>query len=209
MTNSKSSCCPQCSGFGEWKSGHLPPCSNVMDCKCHSPFRPQKTLRSKCCESTMSTSCADDGTCCYICDACKKPCDWTSDFDKFIAASQPAESNYGKHDHGHCWEEKNPACGQKIKHFECCLCQEPHPEIQKAKTEGIKSAFEDMEVGDPDWVKLKKKMADQGRREEREELVAKLCQPEMRSDLTQSKTIEGYSLGFNCAVDLIIQYLRS
>jgi hypothetical protein len=37
--------------------------------------------------------------------------------------------DYSKHDHTHCFDQENPPCGQKIKHFECCLCKEPHPEI--------------------------------------------------------------------------------
>lgn len=32
-------------------------------------------------------------------------------------------------DHSHCWESSNPPCGQKIKHFECCLCKKENPEI--------------------------------------------------------------------------------
>lgn len=156
MIPSKSACCSECvqptfidPAFGGGKAYNA--CGNIF-CKCHSPSQPKETLQSKCCKSTMSTSCADEGTCCYICDECQKPCDWISDFDKFIAASQPAENDYSKHDHGHCWESKNPPCGQKIKHFECCLCQESHPEIQKAKSEGI----------------------EQGRREEREKFTREL-----------------------------------
>jgi len=33
------------------------------------------------------------------------------------------------HSHTHCWTSKSPPCGQKIKHFECCLCKEPNPDI--------------------------------------------------------------------------------
>lgn len=36
---------------------------------------------------------------------------------------------YSKLDHSHCWQSENPPCGQKIKHFECCLCKELNPEI--------------------------------------------------------------------------------
>jgi len=32
-------------------------------------------------------------------------------------------------DHSHCWNQIAPACGQKIKHFECCLCKTPHPDV--------------------------------------------------------------------------------
>lgn len=31
-------------------------------------------LRSKCCKAEMRAECADEGTCCYICQECKKPC---------------------------------------------------------------------------------------------------------------------------------------
>ena len=37
---------------------------------------------------------------------------------------------YNQHDHTHCWVKDNPPCGQKIKHFECCLCKKEHPEIE-------------------------------------------------------------------------------
>lgn len=30
---------------------------------------------SKCCRSTFHSDCADEGTCCYVCDNCGKPCD--------------------------------------------------------------------------------------------------------------------------------------
>lgn len=43
---------------------------------------------------------------------------------------QPEKEPYHMHDHYHCWQDKNPACGQKIKHFECCLCKKEHPEIE-------------------------------------------------------------------------------
>jgi len=50
-----------------------------------------------------------------------------------LAQAGPSESvekvPYNQLDHSHCWNNKSPACGQKIKHFECCLCQKPHPEI--------------------------------------------------------------------------------
>lgn len=39
------------------------------------------------------------------------------------------QGDYHKHDHSHCWESKNPPCGQKIKHFECCLCKELNPDV--------------------------------------------------------------------------------
>ena len=37
---------------------------------------------------------------------------------------------YNQHDHTHCWKQDSPPCGQKIKHFECCLCKKEHPEIE-------------------------------------------------------------------------------
>lgn len=36
-------------------------------------------------------------------------------------------SPYHEIDHTHCWEEENPPCGQKIKHYECCLCKKKNP----------------------------------------------------------------------------------
>ena len=40
---------------------------------------------------------------------------------------------YNQHDHTHCWNKENPPCGQKIKHFECCLCKKQHPEIEEER----------------------------------------------------------------------------
>lgn len=48
--------------------------------------------------------------------------------------------DYSKHDHSHCWESKKPPCGQKIKHFECCLCKEQHPEIHAAVQRTLETA---------------------------------------------------------------------
>lgn len=41
------------------------------------------------------------------------------------------EWKYSEHDHSHCWESKKPPCGQRIKHFECCLCQKLNPKISR------------------------------------------------------------------------------
>ena len=44
----------------------------------HDIHRTQTTiddLRSKCCGRPVEVSEADEGTCCYICLACGKPCD--------------------------------------------------------------------------------------------------------------------------------------
>lgn len=49
----------------------------------------------------------------------------------------PFPVEYSKIDHGHCFQKSNPPCGQKIKHFECCLCKEPHPEIANIRAECI------------------------------------------------------------------------
>lgn len=51
-------------------------------------------------------------------------------------------SEYSKIDHSHCWESKNPPCGQKIKHFDCCLCIQPHPDTLKIYDQGKKDAIE-------------------------------------------------------------------
>lgn len=39
------------------------------------------------------------------------------------------------HDHSHCWTEEKPPCGQRIKHFECCICKGLNPEIVTTKQE--------------------------------------------------------------------------
>ena len=39
------------------------------------------------------------------------------------------EKKYNHIDHTHCWISGNPPCGQKIKHFKCCLCEMTNPEI--------------------------------------------------------------------------------
>ncbi len=39
------------------------------------------------------------------------------------------EIPYNQTDHYHCWQGKNPPCGQKIEHFKCCLCEVPNPKI--------------------------------------------------------------------------------
>lgn len=50
-------------------------------------------------------------------------------------------------DHSHCWESTKPPCGQKIKHFECCLCKKENPEISAAKShtipDDLRKAFEE------------------------------------------------------------------
>lgn len=55
------------------------------------------------------------------------------------------KDEYNQIDHSHCWESKNPPCGQKIKHFECCLCKMPNPETSpvrnKMKDEDIIKKF--------------------------------------------------------------------
>ena len=49
------------------------------------------------------------------------------------------------HLHDHCWQEKNPPCGQKIKHFECCLCKKEHPEIEAERQKREEAVREERE----------------------------------------------------------------
>ncbi len=50
-------------------------------------------LKSKCCKAEMKTSCADEGTCCFICTKCDKPCDIYSDIrENMMPCSHPSES---------------------------------------------------------------------------------------------------------------------
>jgi len=39
-----------------------------------------------------------------------------------------------EHSHTHCWEEKNPPCGQKGIH-RCCLCEKQNPKVIEIKKE--------------------------------------------------------------------------
>lgn len=34
---------------------------------------------------------------------------------------------YNQRDHQHCFDIKNPPCGQKIEHLKCCLCELTNP----------------------------------------------------------------------------------
>lgn len=38
---------------------------------------------------------------------------------------------YNRRDHQHCFDNKNPPCGQKIEHLKCCLCELQNPEASK------------------------------------------------------------------------------
>ena len=53
--------------------------------------------------------------------------------------------DYHDRDHFHCWDSEQPPCGQKIKHFECCLCQKKNPEsleeYKKSLVEKIDKAY--------------------------------------------------------------------
>ena len=40
-----------------------------------------------------------------------------------------SKTPYNQIDHSHCWTSDSPPCGQKIKHFKCCLCEKLHPNI--------------------------------------------------------------------------------
>lgn len=54
---------------------------------------------------------------------------------------------YNQIDHFHCWTKESPPCGQKIKHFECCLCQLPHPDIlsvRQSDREALKAEIENL-----------------------------------------------------------------
>lgn len=65
---------------------------------------------------------------------------------------------YSQHDHSHCWSKDTPPCGQKIKHFECCLCKKQHPDIEAERqkceemVERLKMTADDVwKVGDHYW----------------------------------------------------------
>lgn len=49
-------------------------------------------------------------------------------------------------DHSHfcCFESEKPPCGQRIKHFKCCLCEKLHPDITKELHTAIQKTKEEM-----------------------------------------------------------------
>lgn len=40
--------------------------------------------------------------------------------------------------HSCCFEQVKPACGQKIRHFECCICQTINPQCLSQFTQLVK-----------------------------------------------------------------------
>lgn len=50
-------------------------------------------------------------------------------------------SDYSKHNHVHCWEDKNPPCGQKIEHLKCCLCEELNPKVAMTPSKNLREEF--------------------------------------------------------------------
>lgn len=46
----------------------------------------------------------------------------------YCPCHRPTSENYERdHSHVHCWEQKNPPCGQKIEHLKCCICEKKNP----------------------------------------------------------------------------------
>jgi hypothetical protein len=58
--------------------------------------------KSSCCQVEIKTSCADEGTCCYVCEKCGKPCDIWDDPKNKIPAKIPNQPKQNKE-----WEEIN------------------------------------------------------------------------------------------------------
>ena len=54
----------------------------------------------------------------------------------FVVKGHIKPTPYHEIDHTHCFHEKNPPCGQKIKHFKCCLCEMEHPDIAEKYAQG-------------------------------------------------------------------------
>ena len=42
-------------------------------------------------------------------------------------------TDYNKIDHTHCFDQCHPPCGQKIKHFKCCLCEMEPPDVTQER----------------------------------------------------------------------------
>lgn len=72
------------------------------------------------------------------CDKCRQSSGWLysnkceyGDYNCPCHIPKTTEQPYDQTDHSHCWESKNPPCGQKIEHLKCCLCELPNPACAK------------------------------------------------------------------------------
>lgn len=55
--------------------------------------------------------------------------------------------DYNKHDHTHCFDDKNPPCGQRIKHYMCCLCEKKNPELINRLIERVEKECDEIKCG--------------------------------------------------------------
>jgi hypothetical protein len=62
---------------------------------------------------------------------------------------------YSEIDHGHCWESKNPPCGQKIEHFKCCLCENLNPKIKDVVAETRRELLDEIDHIVKEWEECK------------------------------------------------------
>lgn len=66
------------------------------------------------------------------------------------------EKAYNTYDHTHCWAytKEYPPCGQKLKHYECCLCKKVHPEISQTLAEERERLVKEIEKLDSFTVEI-------------------------------------------------------
>lgn len=50
--------------------------------------------------------------------------------------------------HSHCWAQKSPACGQKIEHLKCCICEKQNPKALRLILEDDIKRLEGIRKGD-------------------------------------------------------------
>ncbi len=110
------------------------------------------------------------------------------------AIEKEREIPYNKRDHFHCWTESNPPCGQKIKHFKCCLCEEPHPDIKEANTRIVEATVKSI------VEKVKNEKYDEGLEDIGAEAIA---------NHAYDDKFEAFRYGYNQAIDDVLSLLST
>lgn len=138
MTNT-TTCCERCDKSQGFRDCADCPCHTTICCEVGGLYGKDndKSLHFYCefCDEEMEYSeirtCKarnHTSTCCQECFRQKGNAIWCGNL-ACECHKVLTQGDYHKHDHSHCWESKNPPCGQKIKHFECCLCKELNPDV--------------------------------------------------------------------------------
>lgn len=74
---------------------------------------------------TNKQGCCPKLPCCELCAPDNPECLRRGDCKCHQVGHTPP-APYNQRDHSHCFDQKSPACGQKIDHLYCCLCKKPN-----------------------------------------------------------------------------------